>query len=712
MSSKNSNSLTDFLNKLKTKYSFEKYNQFISILSNKFNHFDIITPEKINSFLNENGLFLSDLIDMLNLFEENEINFSFYLIQYLNIKEKPKIKHDRLQNEICFNENIAYVNYYEYLFKNVFSLNNEWPMFKKIHNIPLPMSLRFHNVAFRNFFEELFKKHYLSNKNNIFPLLHGVYDCEDSLYHSNQEYVDFTRTLHSGGILSFQEIVSIIPVIILNPLPCESVIDLCASPGSKSLQILDFTVKNWQYIKISDVLKNSIVILNEKDKKKASQILPSRLKRYGAPNALICNGDASNFPFMHNLKDADLNNTALLFDKILCDVPCSGDGTIRKCSSIINTWSDNYIKKLTPLQYKILKRGYQLLKSEGLLVYSTCSLNILENENVIDTFLTEFPDAELVNVNKILLEKSIKINSKGSYLSDSLSYKNKNLFNYTLRIFPHHNNTGGFFIAAFKKKCIKSFIPKISENKFSIWKNIKTYRILDIETDTEWNIIMAHFGIKKDLFLDSSSFSLYYHVKSSGKINRIFLCTKKVHSYIFITSLYRSPGIELVSAGVRFFEKYADDFLTNIHCRWRVSGESAQMLGNFATKQKLIFKYCSEDKNITNIKHDTGKLRILLSSGNLLIDCLDLQSHLYILSFDSDIKNNKSVSSFNDIGSVLIGIDLSSEFDKLQNLKTIPDLSEIYWIPGLLFQSKIVLTVDKSIRRLLCKTLYNIQINE
>ena len=75
------------------------------------------------------------------------------------------------------------------------------------------------------------------------------------------------------------------------------------------------------------------------------------------------------------------------FDRVLCDVPCSGDGTLRKAPYAWVRWSPNFASKLHPLQFRIALRGARLLKVGGRMVYSTCSLNPLENEAVVSALL-------------------------------------------------------------------------------------------------------------------------------------------------------------------------------------------------------------------------------------------------------------------------------------------------------------------------------------
>ena len=85
-----------------------------------------------------------------------------------------------------------------------------------------------------------------------------------------------------------------------------------------------------------------------------------------------------------------LKNGNLLFDRILCDVPCSGDGTLRKNPDLWKKWNPGHACSLQSIQLRIATRGIQLLAPNGLMVYSTCSMNPIENESVVAQLLQTF----------------------------------------------------------------------------------------------------------------------------------------------------------------------------------------------------------------------------------------------------------------------------------------------------------------------------------
>lgn len=109
-------------------------------------------------------------------------------------------------------------------------------------------------------------------------------------------------------------------------------------------------------------------------------MLTHQARRLNSPALLITNNDAR---FLPNLKINSQHHNNLRFDRILCDVPCSGDGTLRKNLSLWKNFNAHLGHAIHPLQLDILEKAFKLLKKGGRLVYSTCSFNPIENEAVV-----------------------------------------------------------------------------------------------------------------------------------------------------------------------------------------------------------------------------------------------------------------------------------------------------------------------------------------
>ena len=126
-------------------------------------------------------------------------------------------------------------------------------------------------------------------------------------------------------------------------------------------------------------------------------MLTHQARRLNSPALIVTNNDARRLP---NLK-ADKNNNTLKFDRILCDVPCSGDGTLRKNPTLWKNFNSHLGHATHPLQLDILERGFSLLKKGGRLVYSTCTFNPIEDEAVVAAALSRhIKQIELVDVSK------------------------------------------------------------------------------------------------------------------------------------------------------------------------------------------------------------------------------------------------------------------------------------------------------------------------
>ncbi len=171
----------------------------------------------------------------------------------------------------------------------------------------------------------------------------------------------FINLQHEAGFIVRQEAVSMIPPVFLQACIGEAVLDVCAAPGSKTLQLLE------------DVGPTGLLIANDADLKRCYVLVHNTIT-VSMPSLVITNCDASRYPSLPG---------GILFDKVLADVPCSGDGTLRKAPDIWHRWSPHGGLSLHPLQLRILLRSLQLLKVGGIIVYSTCSLNPIENEAVV-----------------------------------------------------------------------------------------------------------------------------------------------------------------------------------------------------------------------------------------------------------------------------------------------------------------------------------------
>lgn len=226
---------------------------------------------------------------------------------------------------------------------------------------------------------------------------------------------------HMLGLIYLQGPISMAPVEALDPKPGEIVLDMCAAPGSKSTQIL-------QLLQGRGVLVANDPII---DRCKA---LSSNLQRFGGYNVIITTLDGRAFPKL----------VGEFFDKILVDAPCSSLGIVSKDWSVVKNWSIHNVTRLSRLQSQLLRAAFDSLKPGGALVYSTCTLTVEENENVVDSLLRSRRNAcvEEARVEGLRYEKGLT-EFDNIRFADDLSK--------TMRIYPYHNRAEGFYIARIRK---------------------------------------------------------------------------------------------------------------------------------------------------------------------------------------------------------------------------------------------------------------------
>lgn len=195
-----------------------------------------------------------------------------------------------------------------------------------------------------------------------------------------ERFHEFLKLENEVGTITRQEAVSMVPPLFLDVLPDHYILDMCAAPGSKTFQLLEII---HQSIKPGS-LPHGLVIANDVDVQRCN-LLIHQTKRMCSANLIVTNHEAQYFPSC--FLQGELGKDILQFDRVLCDVPCSGDGTLRKAPDIWRKWNAGMGNGIHRLQVEIALRGISLLKVGGRMVYSTCSMNPVENEAVVAEIL-------------------------------------------------------------------------------------------------------------------------------------------------------------------------------------------------------------------------------------------------------------------------------------------------------------------------------------
>jgi NOL1/NOP2/sun family putative RNA methylase len=251
--------------------------------------------------------------------------------------------------------------------------------------------------------------------------------------------------LHETGRLTRQEAVSMIPAIALDAKPGDLVLDMCASPGSKTTQIAEH------------LEGRGVVMANEIANSRINTLV-ANTKRHGSITPMIVHHDGRFIPKVPKSG----------FDKILVDAPCTGSATTRKNPDVWKKWLPSGGKILHKLQLELLLKAINLTKPGGRIVYSTCSLDPIENEAVISEILKLDEGISLSPASKLLtklpgrngmidwpqLDEEGNI-SKGTESNDSIippiNNSIKEELKKCLRIWNDDVNAGGFFVAVLKK---------------------------------------------------------------------------------------------------------------------------------------------------------------------------------------------------------------------------------------------------------------------
>ena len=208
--------------------------------------------------------------------------------------------------------------------------------------------------------------------------------------------------LAQNGTIYIQNAASWIPVVALDPQPGEHILDICAAPGGKTSHIAALA-ENQTFITANDNSRPRLAKLR------------ANLTRLAVDNV------------DYTLFDATLLAKKLdgqQFDKILLDAPCSGEGMMTLANSKdFETWSVAHIKRLQQLQKRIIAQAWQLLKPNGTLVYSTCTMAPEENEAVVDYLLRHNDDAWVQQVKLDLSNRVAPVKEwNGKQFSDQLKF--------------------------------------------------------------------------------------------------------------------------------------------------------------------------------------------------------------------------------------------------------------------------------------------------
>ena len=224
----------------------------------------------------------------------------------------------------------------------------------------------------------------------------------------SDEKLGNTPIHHLGGIY-LQEPSAMAPVNMVDINPSWNVLDMCASPGGKSGQI-------------AERLTDGLLVSNEIDKKRC-QTLFQNIERMGYNNVIVTNEDPKDL----------VDNFKGFFDLIILDAPCSGEGMFRKDSEAVSMWNLGNVEACAKRDELLLEYANAMLKKGGIIVYSTCTFSVEEDENQIFKFLNKH-DYSVIRPNNEVFKSGVKGFIDGA-----------------VRFYPHKSVGEGQFMCAIKK---------------------------------------------------------------------------------------------------------------------------------------------------------------------------------------------------------------------------------------------------------------------
>ena len=301
-------------------------------------------------------------------------------------------------------------------------------MLKEYEKKPIT-SLRLNLLKFnKDKFEDLYNA--LDNHNHV----------EEAYYYDKEVFPFGKNSLHNAGAYYIQDASAMMVVNLLGIEKDDKVLDLCAAPGGKSSQIASY-LQNTGLLVCNDISAKRVKDLSE------------NIERMGICNAVVMNESV----------DKISDTFQGYFDKVVLDAPCSGQGMFRKNSLTYDDWSYDKTLNLAEIQKDLILKAYKCLKKGGIMVYSTCTFAVEENEEVIK-YLLDHTNASIVNIaQKSDFNKAIDLEG-------------------AVRLYPFNFKGEGHFICLIK--CNDEY-----DNNLKLFNKLATRKDIDLYREFEKNYL-------------------------------------------------------------------------------------------------------------------------------------------------------------------------------------------------------------------------------
>lgn len=492
----------------------------------------------------------------------------------------------------------------------------------------------------------------------------------------------------SLGHLSRQEAVSMIPPLFMNIQEHHRVLDMCAAPGSKTSQLIEMlhqrapepynpSVENAHAGPVDyNRMVRGFVHANDASAKRCNTLI-TQTRRLSSPSLLVTQHDAQSLPVINILPQAQLaehikplrtispfdveKQGTFQYDRILCDVPCSGDGTLRKNPDLWTKWKPTSGLALHATQIAILTRAIALSAPGARIVYSTCSMSPIEDEAVIATALTTATHKmKLVDVSSVLPRLKFRAglhqwqimdndgNTYDTYAQVPETLRAKLVetafcpssekaaemhLERCMRFLPHDQDTGGFFVAVLERVDDESELDKKEKRAKYRKPQPAEYEKLELTASTDLCEQLVRF------FELSESFPKDQLVKHEKSLHKIFLTT---HAASVLLDQDYGHRLKLKTIGVRVFEHISNT--QGSSCSYRLTQDGIAAIFPYLGVRRVVnindhdFKLLFETKDplLTDFSQETSKKLDEMEIGSVVFSyhlriAHDLPTHHILL---------------------------------------------------------------------------------
>lgn len=318
---------------------------------------------------------------------------------------------------------------------------DDWEAFRETCEMPALSTVRKNRIRAGEEFEKRLKKDFEEVEKS---------GWNSEVFRLPGEKTPGKSIMHWLGEYYVQEESASIPVKVLNPRKGEKILDMCAAPGGKTTQI-------------ASRIENKGTIVANDDSSQRLKSLHANLYRTGSASCSVTNYDGRQIPEKEK------------FDRILLDAPCSGEGDRARRNFLPAERHEK--ENLSELQKQLGEKAASLLKPEGVMVYSTCTINPRENEEVVK-HLVENTGLELENIQ---LEAD---HARGIESSEDREFGEE--MDQTVRVYPHHLESGVIYVARFVK-------PEGSRDR----PDSSGLSSSEDEPREPWNYLEERFGVRR-----------------------------------------------------------------------------------------------------------------------------------------------------------------------------------------------------------------------